>query len=418
MAFQGWNRGRGVRPIPQRKPPPLNYQHLQPPRPDKTPISNIRLSKPTGDTILPPPEGLPADFYGLDDASLYRKKASIEPRQYFGGGKQEDITSTTVYGWGSSTWNQYNHSKMVKWLEAHIPIPGWGSIMPHIYIPLIAHQFFRSWLIVIIMVAVWAFFETTYLIVLKWSKLHPILVGDNTNRIIRDASGKETYAPSPNRNTSTSWTDFETRITTTTLFNPIAGIAGIFISWYLIRAVNLPPFDTHLSSAPSLDPLLISEFAIFFLITAKLGQNTAWLWTAIGVPIYILALMAPVNRGYTHGFSTFSPYLTFLLLNIYVTLWFLRDPFGIGRLISKHQSIYWTQQQQYYYALQQQLHAGNKNGRVPLETPGGGMVFPEDPRKNSYYWWSIDGTYGWNCFFSMTLLVVGLSLYKVIAIAS
>ena len=381
MSFQGWKRGQNPHSVPVKHTP-------------RPPIPKQQF-KPSGDTILPPPEGLPANYEGFDDSSLFRKKSQTKPRTYFGTQEEnaqqnEDI----LFGWNTA-WKQYQHTTAAKWLIALFPLVGVGSILPHFYVPFIAHLFLRSWLIVLIMVLAYAIFETSYLVLLRYSRLHPTLnMEDNRveSKNIKDASGTETVT-----NDKGPWSFFETLMITTALVNPIVGSIGVFCSWYFIRAFDLPPIDTHLSSSPGVDGLLIAEFIIFYFIVAKWGRNMAWLFMTFGVPIYILALVVPVNRGYSHGFNTFSPYLYWLLINIYLSIWFLRDPFGVLRIREKYRRQFLYQQQQRQMALQTQ-YAGFQPLDVPLyPTPFGdkAMVHPMDPRKNNFSWWSLDGTYMW-----------------------
>jgi len=427
MDIKGWKRGMNI----SQTKPRIPRQH-QPYRP-KIPVSIPNV----GDTILPPPEGLPPGFEGVDDSALY-KTPTPNQRVYYGA--ENGGLPTSPFG-KDGALGGYKHSTAYKWLGAHIPLPGFGSILPHLYVPMVAHLFFRSILIVSIAVLIYAVLETGWLVFIKWSKWrapwpksHPSQKASDTKEArsiaVRDTSGIETYEWGPmhqkDGETGGYWVDYETAFVTTALWNPIIGLIGMFIDWYMVQAIQLPPFDTHLCSEPCLDGLLVAEFIIFFLISVKLGKNTAWLWTAIGVPIFILGVMAPVNRGYTHGFNTFSPYLYWLILNVWVTLWFLRDPFGIGRIIAKYKyrHFVWKQQQQYLRTHQSLIGFQPQ----PLNTPfypnpldsrmGQSVVNPEDPRKNGYFWWSIDGTYFWNAFFSMTLMVLGVSIYRVVAIST
>jgi hypothetical protein len=77
--------------------------------------------------------------------------------------------------------------------------------------------------------------------------------------------------------------------------------------------------------------------------------------------------MAPVFGAYTRGFTKFAPYLFWLLSNIWFSAWFVRDPFA---------------------------------------------------RKGERFFFSIDGTYAWNAFFSVTIFVLAISLWKVIDIST
>jgi len=377
-----------------------------------------------GDTILPPPQGLPPDFEGFNDDELYKQRPQVH-RNYFGATPDAPEWRSTCF--------QMHQPNVYHWVMAHIPIPGFGSVLPHLYVPMIAHLFFRSWLIAVIMVFVWALVETSLLVFLKWSKApvrwprsrRHLLHQQAQARTIKNTAGEETLAWTHTDDAGGQyWVDFETAFVTVALWNPVLGIAGgVFVDWYIVRALDLPPFNTHLCSSPCLDGLLIGEFVIFFLVAVKLGRNTAWLCTAIGVPVYILAVMAPINHGYTNGFSEFSPYLYWLLLNGWFALWFLRDPFGIGRLVRRHKHAKELGDRQYALAMQ----TGGAAAMTTLETPfypyplnphTRAVVPVTDPRKNTYYWWSIDGTYGWNAFFAVVLLVIGVSIYKVIAIST
>jgi hypothetical protein len=206
------------------------------------------------------------------------------------------------------------------------------------------------------------------------------------------------------------WVDFETIFITTALWNPILGIVGMFLSWFSVRALDIEPFYTRLvADAPEVNVLLVFEFIIFAVITLKLGKNTLWLWTAIGVPVYILAVMAPINQGYTHGYDEFKPYLYWLLVTIYFAAWFFRDPFGIEEILEYGHLNPKTLRAKYRYD-------------SPLYFEHGMQQHPyvdkKDPRRNSYYFWSLDGTYMWNAFFSVTILVMILSLYKVIDLST
>lgn len=350
-------------------------------------------------------------------------------------------------------------------LIAHIPLPPLGSMFPYFYCAFVAHLFFRSITVVVIAILVWAVVSTMYALLLKaldlpilWPRYLPPVqehpedpsssIITKKTMVIHNASPQDWFDASvearkgtiSSRNTKTVrtskgeiivvtrseennalgqpwtlkghyykyWVDFEDVLVTTALWNPILGIVGMFLSWFTVRALSLQPFNTRLvtdSSVPEVNFLLVVEFLVFALITLKLGKNTLWLWTLIGVPIYILGVMAPMNKAYTHGYDEFEPYLYWLLFTIYFCLWFLRDPFGVQQILetgsltksrkkSKPQTDSNTQP---FYIVTQKRETG---------------------MKNSYYFWSIDGTYMWNAFFSITLLIMIISLYKVIELAT
>lgn len=374
-----------------------------------------------GDTILPPPEGLPLNYGGENDTALYRRfPTGIDDNSWF--------------------------SLLVL---SYIPLPPLGSVMPYLYTAFVAHLFFRSLLVVTIAIFAWAFFSTAYAFLLRildlpvgWPRSKPPMPRETrhrakqvhvtiskdpntgTRRLVRyrkvvNSSGTTTnYKKSRITETMAMrdksimkndpyvyWVDFESIFVTTALWNPLLGIVGMFLSWFSVYALDLEPFFTRLvSNVPEVNVLLVMEFVIFAVITLKLGRNTLWLWTAIGTPVYILAVMAPINKAYTHGFDEFYPYLYWLLTTIYFAAWFFRDPFGIEEILE--------------YCHLKPKTANRTSVPGELYNPYGVTLNKKDPRRNTFYFWSIDGTYFWNAFFAVTILVEALALYKVIDLAT
>ncbi len=259
--------------------------------------------------------GVPDDFGGLDDASLYNgNKEGLDIDQWF-----------------------------MTLLHAILPIPGAGSYLPHIYVPLVAELFLRSTLIVWLLVLVWAVVE----IALYWSlKRFSIPVQWPTKQAL-DPETLQVY----------DYVDYEDLYITTGLWNPLIGTIGLGVAWYLIRLFDLEPFREEY------DWLLILFLVLFFFVAVHQGKNTAWLFVTFGLPVFILGIQAPIFGAYTRDFGKFAPYLFWVLVNVWFSIWFVRDPFA---------------------------RAGKK------------MFF------------SLDGTYAWNAFFATTLLVVATSLWKVI----
>jgi hypothetical protein len=264
-------------------------------------------------------KNLPTDLEGLDDASLYNGNKENLPI--------EQLIATACYAW--------------------FPLPGAGSILPHLYIPFVAELFLRSILIVWLMVLLWAVLE----IAVYWT----------IKRFSIPVRWPKQLAIDPETEQEYEYVDYDYLYFMTGLANPIAGTIGMLVSWYSIRLFDLVPFRDEY------DWLLVLFFVLFLVIAVHQGKHTAWLALTLGVPVFILAIMAPVFGAYTRGFTKFAPYLFWLLSNIWFSAWFVRDPFA---------------------------------------------------RKGSRFFFSIDGTYGWNAFFSVTIFVLAISLWKVIDLST
>jgi hypothetical protein len=402
-----------------------------------------------GDTILapPPPEALPKGHEGYNDDRLYNNRDwrrvgyKGDERGYLqdgggggGGGLLSIFRKRIPHNGGQGRlWNI---------AEALLPIPGAGSILPHLYVPLVAELFFRSVLVVTVAILVWAMFETVLYFLyritdapIRWRPVLPPTVS------VVDASGRK-RSPShkfwtpvryPYKEGEVGyWVNFEADLIWTALFNPLIGFVGMFVGWYSVYAFSLVPFVTPIQSfdAPAVDGLLVLQFILFFLIAVHQGRNTAWLAVTFAVPIYILGVMVPMNRSYTHGFHFFAPYLYWLVINIVFSLMFLRDPFGVDETLSKKMYLEWWHNRTHNLAdstIKDTYHVPNETfapygktlGHVLTGAPGGQVPTVEgDPRKNKYYFWSLDGTYAWNAYFAVTSTLFFVSLIKVIILAS
>lgn len=399
------------------------------------------LMKPIGDTILPPPKGFTQEYTGLNDTHLYRKLPNVT----------------------NSSW-------LTLLILSYLPIPPLGSVLPYIYTAFVAHLFFRSLLVVTIAIFTWAFVSTAYAFLLRifdipieWPRSKPPIMDqwgrrNSTSKKVHITATKDRstgkYIGIVNRykrtinsygqnspqygeprvtkamvmrdksimknDPSVYWVDFESIFITTALINPLLGIVGMFLSWFSVYALELEPFFTRsiTDDEPEVNVLLVMEFLIFAVITLKLGRNTLWLWTAFGAPLYILAVMAPINKAYTNGFDEFQPYLYWLLVTIYFSAWFFRDPFGIDKILEyshlspPNSSIFGYHDKNDSYSVK---HTGLYNIN---QFDSVGVSRAKDPRRNNFYFWSIDGTYLWNAFFAVTILVEVLALYKVIDLST
>jgi len=396
----------------------LNEKHQQ------TGPSNFNLlnksNKPIGNTILPA-QNVPM-LKGEQDDFIYQNFPEIQDSR-----------------WISS------------FLISHIPLPSIGSIFPYLYCAFVAHLFFRSLVVVAIAIFAWALVTTLYAFVLRildlpieWPRSMPpvkesknvssVSVIQKKNKFVHNKNVKDWAKNTEEMSTIPSyiqvskysaynihgmsnseeqkaltqpwylkghphkyWVDFEAVFITTALWNPLMGLTGMFLSWFTVRALDLHPFNTRLvtdSGTPEINFLLIVEFLLFAAVTLKLGKNTLWLWTLVGVPIYILGFMAPINKAYTNGYDEFEPYLYWILYTLYFCIWFLRDPFGIQQILETGSASYINPKKNVmtaepFYIIKQKQENG---------------------QKNSYYFWSIDGSYIWNAFFSVTILILVLSL--------
>lgn len=442
-SITGWNRGVNYG---------TNHDH-HPTRTTAPPTISKMGMKPIGDTILPPPEGFSQNYMGINDTQLYRR---LPPGV------------TMVTGTGSM-------EKTSSWLTlvilSYLPIPPLGSVLPYIYTAFVAHLFFRSLLVVTIAIFTWAFIATAYAFLLRildvpieWPRSKPPIMDElgrrnSTSKKVHISATKDkttgkyisinrykktvnSYGQSSQyghprvtksmmmrdksimkNDPSVYWVDFESIFITTALINPLLGIVGMFLSWFSVYALELEPFFTRLvndADEPEVNILLVMQFLIFAAITLKLGRNTLWLWTAIGVPIYILAVMAPINKAYTNGFQEFEPYLYWLLVTLYFAAWFFRDPFGIDKILEychltpPNSSIFGNDN------YNNNNLANKRGGAIGYynQFESIGIVRAKDPRRNKFYFWSIDGTYLWNAFFSVTILIEVLALYKVIDLST
>lgn len=263
--------------------------------------------------------GVPFDFQGLDDVSLYNgNKEGLDVKEWC-------LTLTFSF----------------------IQIPGAGSFLPHLYIPFVAHLFFRSVLIVLLMVLLWALLEMA----IYWSiKRFSFPVRWPTNQAIDPDTG-ELY----------DYIDYERLYITTGLWNPLIGIIGMGLSWYSVRLFDLDTFTSEYTVG------LVLFFVGFFFISVHQGINTSWLAMAFAAPVYILGFMAPIMHAYSRDFSEIAPYIFWFIVNVWFTLWFLRDPFA---------------------------------------------------RKGKKLFFSLDGTYAWNTFFSVTIYLIAVSGWKVIDLST
>jgi len=190
--INGKNRCAGRGSIDSRTSTPLLYTR-----------TNVNFDVPP--LYRPKADGyyVPPGFEGLDDASVWNgNKEGLDAGQW--------ITTASI---------------------ACIPVPGAGSYLPHLYIPFVAHLFFRSVLVVWLAVLLWAVCESA----LYWSlKRYDIPVEWPTKRAIDPDTG-ELY----------EYVDHEELIIRTALWNPLWGTVGMLLSWYSVRLFNLEPFRSE-----------------------------------------------------------------------------------------------------------------------------------------------------------------------------
>ncbi len=164
---------------------------------------------------------------------------------------------------------------------------------------------------------------------------------------------------------------YDSLATQIVIINPLYAIGGLLVGIFSVDAFKLQNIrDCHLCWE------VIVQASILFVLAVKHGEYTAWIVHNFIVPVYALVAMAIWNTydgdeplGYT-SFSTFAPYLFWVLFTWYIGLTWLVSNLLIG------------------------MRTTNIKGRVFI--------------------WSVQGTYGWTVFFSVTLYIFAVSIYRII----
>lgn len=152
------------------------------------------------------------------------------------------------------------------------------------------------------------------------------------------------------------------------VWNPLSAFFGILTAVFSIDVFGLEKLRNC-----DVCWELIVQAIIFFIVAVKQGEWTAWCVHNFVVPIVALGGFAVWNGGYD-SYDDFAPYLFWMLMT-----WYLGAAWLFSNLL---------------------IHAHTTHV------------------KDRVFLWSIQGTYGWTVFFTITAYIFVASIYKFIVESS
>lgn len=242
-------------------------------------------------------------------------------------------------------------------LTGLIPIPGAGSVIPYFFVTLAVYIIIRDVWITLAFALVWAYLDALFYFFLRsWNipVWWPAWPGGARRRPSTVESAPVARIASYDR--------FAVQVV---LVNPLYAVFGLLTAVFSVAVFSL---DQMRDSCSLCWQVFVQAILLFFLVVHQ-GEHISWCLHAFGAPVYIL-LIAIWNNAYS-TFRLFAPHLFLTIAAVFLaTVWFVSNVL---------------------------IHLGRFRTRT-------GRVFIL----------SIQGTYAWSVFFSVTTYIFIASMIQFI----